>query len=174
METPANPIVPDERVVALDVIRGFALLGILVMNMPSFSASMYASWTGGADWPAWWDQLALHVRDVLFDGKFNGLFSFLFAYGFTIQLARLSEREPSRAKTIYVRRLIALFAFGIAHACLLWTGDVLHMYALLGFALLVLRRASDGTLATLCVLSLLYPVITAAARTSDVGELDAM
>src|SRR5262245_50663341 len=118
----AEPVAPRERILTIDIIRGFALLGILVMNIPGFSASFYSGADGSDPWPAWWDQAALYTRDVLFDGKFNSMFSFLFAIGFTIQLERLNQRAPERATWIYSRRLIILFAFGAIHACVFWPG----------------------------------------------------
>src|SRR5688572_3352869 len=113
---PSTSVQPHERVVTLDVVRGFALFGILVMNMPAFSASFYAGWSGHDLWPGAWNQFALHVRDVLFDGKFNSMFSFLFGIGFTIQLERLERYGARYALGIYARRLIALLLIGIAHA----------------------------------------------------------
>ena len=104
-----------------------------------------------------WDQAAFVVVDALFSGKFNSLFSMLFAVGFAIQLERLEQRAGSEGRWIYVRRLLVLFAIGIAHAVLVWDGDVLHMYALLGFVLLLLRNASDRTLLVLAAFLLLYP-----------------
>jgi len=173
---PISSVRPDERVVTLDVIRGFALFGILVMNMPAFSASFYAGWSGIDLWPGEWNRFALHVRDVLFDGKFNSMFSFLFAVGFTIQLERLERHGAAESIAIYTRRLVALFAFGIAHAILLWSGDVLHMYALLGFVLLAMRRWPDRTVVAVIVLCFAYPAIVAVARvawhwTPDIAEL---
>ena len=167
---------PHERVVTLDIIRGFALFGILVMNMPAFGASFYAGWSGEDLWPGEWNRLALHVRDVLFDGKFNSMFSFLFAIGFTIQLERLERYGSAHALAIYVRRLVALFAFGIAHAVLLWSGDVLHMYALLGFVLLIVRRWPDRFVIAVIVLCFAYPILAGVARmmadaNPDIGAL---
>jgi uncharacterized protein len=92
------------------------------------------------------------------------MFSFLFGVGFTIQLVRLLEREGSRGHVIYIRRLLALLAFGVLHACLLWTGDVLHIYALLGFLLLLLRNASDRAIVTLIVLCVIGPPLVSIAR----------
>ena len=136
---PAVPTTPTERIVTLDILRGFALLGILVVNMASFAGT----WREQPTTP--WDSAALFVVEVLFAGKFNSLFSLLFAIGFTIQLERLEQRGRSDARLIYVRRLLVLFAIGIAHAVLIWDGDVLHMYALLGFVLLLMRNVSDRT-----------------------------
>src|SRR5690242_10798896 len=104
----AAPIKPSERIATLDAIRGFALLGIYVMNMESFSASMFERYGGQEQNTAWWDFVADGVRDVLFAGKFNSMFSMLFAIGFTIQLGRLLQSEPQRATAIYVRRIFWL------------------------------------------------------------------
>lgn len=149
---PAVPTTPTERILTLDIIRGFALLGILVVNMSSFSGV-----TVFDEPTALWDQAAYFIVDVLFSGKFNSLFSMLFAVGFAIQLERLEQLAGSEGRRIYVRRLLVLFAIGIAHAILVWSGDVLHMYALLGFVLLLLRNVSDRTLLVLVAVLLLYP-----------------
>jgi uncharacterized protein len=173
---PSSSVRPGERVVTLDIIRGFALFGILVMNMPAFGASFYAGWSGIDLWPGDWNRLALHVRDVLFDGKFNSMFSFLFAIGFTIQLERLERHGTVHALAIYTRRLLALFTFGIAHAILLWSGDVLHMYALLGFVLLFMRRWPDRAVIGVIVLCFAYPAMVGLLRmhwhwNPDIGAL---
>jgi uncharacterized protein len=158
MATSAEPIAPSERILTLDVIRGFALLGILIMNMPSFNTSFYAGVDGTELFPQWWDTTAETVRDVLFSGKFNSMFSMLFAIGFTIQLQRLEVRDPAHATSVYLRRIGWLFVFGAIHACVFWTGDVLHIYALCGLLLLALRRASEKVLWALLIACLLYPV----------------
>jgi len=160
---PAVPIPADERIEVLDTIRGFALLGIFIMNMPAFNTSLFLGFDA-AMWPHWWDRGTETVRDVLFSGKFNSMFSMLFAVGFTIQLGRLQAREPERATRIYLRRLFWLFVFGVVHACVFWAGDVLHMYALLGLLLLALRRVPDRAIVALIVLCLLYPTILGMIR----------
>ena len=122
-----------------------------MVNFPSFSRSFLA------ESYEWWDVLTSWSIGVLFDGKFNSLFSLLFAIGFSIQLDRLVQQETRRAAWIYARRLFALFAIGLLHVCLVWDGDVLHTYAVLGFLLLALRRVSDRTIRYLIALCLLYP-----------------
>jgi len=152
----AVPTSPGERILTLDIIRGFALLGILVVNMVSFS--------GWMDQPATLpDQVAAFIVNVFFSGKFNSLFSMLFAIGFTLQLERLEQRVGSQARWIYVRRLLVLFVIGIAHAILVWDGDVLHMYALLGFVLMFLRNVSDRTVVVLIAALLLVPAARSVA-----------
>ena len=156
MESPATPVSPSERIYTLDVIRGFALLGIFIMNMPWFNTSFYVDMTGTDLWTSWWDEWTETLNEVLFSGKFNSMFSMLFAIGFTIQLERLEARDPGHAKSIYLRRIFWLFVFGAIHACVFWTGDVLHVYALMGLLLLALRRAPYKLLWTLFALTLLY------------------
>jgi uncharacterized protein len=162
--TQAAPVSAEERIYTLDVIRGFALLGIFIMNMPAFNTSMFAGTDGSHLFPLWWDRSAETLRDVLFSGKFNSMFSMLFAIGFTIQLERLEGRDPQHAKAIYLRRIGWLFVFGLIHACVFWTGDVLHIYALFGLVLLALRRVPDKVLWGLFAACLLYPVVAGTIR----------
>jgi len=166
MAPPADGSLPvRERIATLDVLRGFALLGILIMNMPGFGSSFFAEADGSHLWTGRVDQIAENVRDLLFSGKFNSMFSLLFGIGFTIQYARIEARDPDHATRIYLRRLAVLAALGLVHANLFWTGDVLHIYALLGLLLVFpLRRASPRTIVALIVLCLLYPVVSGALR----------
>jgi uncharacterized protein len=172
MPSHAEPVSTRERILTLDVIRGFALLGIFIMNMPGFNTSFFAGADGTHLWPEWWDRGAETARDVLFSGKFNSMFSMLFAIGFTIQLGRLEARDPEHAKAIYLRRIFWLFVFGAIHTCIFWTGDVLHIYALLGLVLLALRRLPDKVLWTLFGLCLVYPVGVGLFRLLTTTEAD--
>jgi len=160
----AAPVRPAERILTLDIIRGFALLGIFVMNIPFMSGSFHAGADGAVLWPAWWDQAAERIRDVLFDGKFNSLFSFLFAIGFTIQLGRLEQRQPGSFTAIYVRRVLVLFVIGLIHTCLIWAGDVLHVYALFGLLLLLIRGWPDRAIVGVIGMCLLFPGFVSAIR----------
>jgi uncharacterized protein len=154
--TALAPVQPEERIVVLDVLRGFALLGILTVNLPGAASSGYA-WAAGLDpFPGWWDKAAEWIVDTFFSGKFNSIFSFLFGLGFTIQLTRASERGQN-VDSVYLRRIGILFAMGVAHALLIWNGDVLHMYALLGLVLLAIRRISDRTVFAIILVALLLP-----------------
>jgi len=154
----------SQRLPELDVVRGFALLGILIMNMPGFGTSFFAEADGSHLWPGRIDQIAEATRDLLFSGKFNSMFSLLFGIGFTIQLGRLLEKEPDRAVFIYCRRLLVLLALGVVHMAVFWGGDVLHVYALLGFLLLLLRRVSDRVIIGIIVACLLYPALSRTAQ----------
>lgn len=154
----AGPVAPAERLLTLDVLRAFALLGILVMNMPGFFGSMWDARPFEVRWPARPDRVATWVMDTFFSGKFNSLFAFLFGVGFSIQLDRLMARS-SRPVLTYLRRLAVLLAFGVAHALLLWIGDVLHVYAILGVVLVLMRRVSDRVVLGAIVAGLVFPVL---------------
>ena len=159
------PLPASERIATLDILRGFALMGILIMNMPGFSYSGWTESDGSHHWPGQIDQWAEQVRDMLFSGKFNSMFSLLFGIGFTIQFARMQQQDPANATQIYLRRLVVLLVIGVLHACLFWTGDVLHVYAALGLVLLFgLRRISDRGIVALIVACLVYPIASGALR----------
>ena len=159
-----GPVQASERIQTLDIVRGFALLGILIMNMPGFASSFFAEADGSHLWADALNQRAEQIRDMLFSGKFNSMFSLLFGIGFTIQLARMMERDPQHGLTQYVRRLLVLFAFALVHCLVLWTGDVLHIYVILGFGLLLMRNVSNRTVVILIVALLCYPAISGTLR----------
>ena len=182
-DSPANdaeaPLAASDRVAALDVLRGFALLGVFIMNMPAFSHSIFAL----PDMPqGMLDVLLAGLREILFAGKFNLLFGLVFGIGFAIQMARLDAAETARAARlgtaprrhratqVYARRLAFLFVIGLIHAMLIWSGDVLLVYALVGFALLGLRRLGDRALCVLIAACLLFPALTEALRVAMVSR----
>ncbi len=165
MNAPLTSLPASQRIATLDVIRGTALLGILIMNMPGFATSFFIEADGSHLWTHPVDQAAEQLRDMFFSGKFNSMFSLLFGIGFTLQFARLQQADPQHANTIYLRRLVVLGAIGLIHATLFWTGDVLHVYAALGVVMLFgLRRVSDRGLLVLMALCLLYPALSGALR----------
>jgi len=173
------PLAAGERIVALDVLRGFALLGIFIMNMPAFSHSIF---TLPEVPPGVLDALLLALREILFAGKFNLLFGLVFGIGFAIQMARLDGAEAARAARVgaaprrhratqvYARRLAFLFVVGLVHAMLLWSGDVLLIYAMVGFVLLALRRLGDRALYVLIAACLVFPALTDALRAALIGR----
>jgi len=173
------PLADSERIVALDVLRGFALLGIFIMNMPAFSHSLFTP----PEMPARvLDAIVAGLRELLFAGKFNLLFGLVFGIGFAIQMARLDAAESARAARlgtaprrhratqVYARRLAFLFFVGLVHAMLIWSGDVLLVYALVGFALLGLRRLGDRALCALIAACLVFPALTEALRATLVSR----
>jgi uncharacterized protein len=127
-----QPITGPERIDMLDAIRGFALFGILLMNLEAFTGPISQAITGidarlaGAD--RWSDAFIY----IFVQGKFWTLFSTLFGVGFAVMFDRLQARGGD-FRTIYLRRLWALLAFGLVHVLLIWEGDILLTYALAGF-----------------------------------------
>ena len=162
-ETATAPVRTGQRIAALDVLRGIALFGIFIMNMPGFTHSVFVQPVADA---SALDRIVSALRDTLFAGKFNLLFGMLFGIGFTLQLARLEAAHASRAVWIYARRLAALLAIGLVHAVLLWSGDVLVVYAVLGFGLLTLRKVSERTVLVALAFCLVFPAASDALRPS--------
>lgn len=117
------------------------------------------------------DEAVVQGWRFLVEWKFYTLFSFLFGLGFALQLTR-AEGAGSKLLPTYVRRLSILFAIGVAHACLLWYGDVLHVYAVLGFVMILFRRAAARTL---LVVGILLAVVLPAVVTTkhEIRRLDA-
>lgn len=137
----AAPVALGERVQAMDVLRGAALLGILLVNM-SFFAAPFADVVrddlvhglGPADRVAWF------LVEVGCTGKFISIFSFLFGAGIALQAARLDALRGVAATTrLLLRRLGVLALIGFVHATCIWYGDILWGYATLGWTLIVLR-----------------------------------
>lgn len=124
-----------ERIELLDALRGFALFGILLANMLYWSG--WGAMTegqrvafAGAEAVTW--QYRFH--HLLVDGKFYTIFSLLFGVGFALQIARLSARGLAGLR-IYRRRVLVLLVIGLIHSWLIWDGDILTLYALLGLVL---------------------------------------
>src|SRR5690242_6917538 len=130
-----TPVAPEERMPLLDVLRGFALLGIAVMNMPAFNLPDGVGALEERLFPSFADRAAETASFIIFAGKANSIFSFLFGLGLTIQMQR-AEATGAKVTPVYLRRIAVLFLVGAAHAILLWWGDVLHTYAILGLLLL--------------------------------------
>jgi uncharacterized protein len=155
-----EPVAPAERIAPLDVLRGVALLGILLMNIRDFSmiGAAYDNPTAygdlhGANYLVW------YATALLADSKFMAIFSMLFGAGMVLMASRQEKagRAPWR---VHIRRMIVLLVFGLAHAWLLWAGDILYTYALCGLVVFWLRRVRPAVqivlgLAVLAIGSLL-------------------
>jgi uncharacterized protein len=140
-----TPVASDERIQAVDILRGFALFGILLVNMGMFGAPIYQAIIGAGEAPTGADAWALFAIRFLAEGKFYALFSILFGFGLTVMMTRSQARGVSFVP-LYIRRLLVLLAFGLIHAVFFWIGDILVPYALLGFPLLLFRKAKPRTL----------------------------
>lgn len=146
---PPAPIPFSERIGAMDIARGFALLGIFCVNIQSFALPLIylTTPTGLEDGPMtdtlWW----LFVS-TLCESKFYSLFSLLFGMGFIVLTDRADARNPRSTVRIALRRFAFLALLGFLHANLLWYGDILFIYACGGLALLLFRRLKPRTLLT--------------------------
>ncbi|MEV6033741.1 DUF418 domain-containing protein [Nonomuraea sp. NPDC052116] len=135
----------------MDALRGFALLGILVVNI-AFLASGYRM--AGMAEPAFQSPLDWTVRftvTLLVENKFYLLFSFLFGYSFTLQVDS-AARQGRPFGPMFLRRLAGLLLIGLAHAVLLFPGDILTTYAAVGLALLIFRKLRPKAAVVLAVM----------------------
>lgn len=137
----------QQRITALDVLRGFALLGVLLVNMLDFSSSALRTDMIGARGSEL-DQLVDIAIAFFAITKFYLLFSFLFGVGFAVQMRRMAETNRPFVG-FYLRRLLILLVIGFAHAILIWDGDILRLYAVAGVLLLLVRNWPDRVLLAL-------------------------
>jgi uncharacterized protein len=135
------PVSSSERIAVLDVLRGLALYGVLTANL----AWSYSGLELLSPDKAQLKGLAGFYLNMFVSGRAITTLTFLFGLGFAIQLARADERGED-VRGLFVRRLLAMMMFGFAHVVLLWWGDVLWSYALMGFMLLWFRRCGIRTL----------------------------
>lgn len=157
-----GPVMPGERSHLLDALRGYALLGICIANMVAFTGFYFMDDAqAAATLLGPFDDFAELVLEWLIVGKFYSIFSLLFGIGFAIQLGRLQQRGEGVPR--YLRRLALLFLIGLAHLYLLWLGDILALYALIGAVLLLFRNVGDKTLVRWAVALWLIPIAWSAA-----------
>ena len=159
-----SPVDASDRIESLDVLRGFAVLGILVMNIQAFAmpGAAYFNPTAygdlsGINFFTWL------VGYLFVDQKFLSMFSLLFGAGICLFADRVEARS-GRSAGLHYRRMFWLLVFGLVHAYFLWSGDVLVTYALCGSVLFFLRHRSPRTLvviglAVFSVASVIYIAI---------------
>lgn len=144
-----QPVGPRERILALDLFRGFAMFGVLLA---------YCMWSLGNAPDESWSKLDNWLAELFHfagDGKFYTILAFLFGFGFSIQLSRAAD--DSHAVETYCRRLAALAGIGLVHALLLRNGDILLPYALTGFFMIPFRRLSDRAVLIGAIIAALIP-----------------
>jgi uncharacterized protein len=141
-ETPreAAPTAAAERIPVLDVLRGFALYGVLIGNtMPWYSGRALMTRAEIAALTNRADEVLLFLLNVFVDGKAMTLLTFLFGLGFSLQLER-AEAGGRSVLPLHFRRLAALAFIGVCHVLLIWWGDILWGYAIAGVGLVLFRR----------------------------------
>ncbi len=143
-----TPLEDSERIQSLDVMRGIVLFGILLMNINSFGlANSYNDPTVAGGFTGW-NLYTWIATNMFFEGTMRGLFSLLFGVGMFIFLDRLTKRGAGvKAADIFFRRLTWLLIFGLIHGyLLLWTGEILYDYALMGFLVYSFRNMAPKKL----------------------------
>ncbi|UHA72224.1 DUF418 domain-containing protein [Paenibacillus sp. 481] len=156
---PTLPLHQTERISELDLIRGFALLGILIVNMQYFSYPFIYTTISNIDlWPDVWDQAVKKGIVIFAQNKFNTMFSFLFGLGFMIFIQRAKQKGEQPAR-LFIRRLLVLLGIGLIHSYFIWAGDVLVFYSIMGFILLLFRNCQPKTLLTWAFSLIFIPVV---------------
>jgi uncharacterized protein len=153
-----TPVRLDERVSGLDTIRGFALLGILLMNISMFGLPFAAyddpvpaGGYAGKNLVTWF------IVSVVADGKMRAIFSMAFGASVYLLIDRLIRKgAAASAADIHYRRMLWLLLFGMIHGYLIWSGDILYPYAMCGLLLYPLRKLSPRILLTTAALMLVF------------------
>jgi uncharacterized protein len=141
-----TPTAPRERIEILDVVRGFALFGVLVANMAGFkSFGISLGPNGGSLWTGPLDHAVTQMIALAVSMKFVTIFSFLFGVGFALQVLRADARGAPFFP-LYARRLLVLLLIGLIHGFLIWSGDILALYAVVGFLPLLFLACRPKTL----------------------------
>jgi len=137
---------PPPRIATLDIVRGVAVMGILAMNIVAFAMPFQAymnplayGWETGADFASWL------VSFILIDGKMRGLFSFLFGASMLLVIER-AEAGGEDPASLHFRRMFWLLVFGLIHLYLIWFGDILVGYALVGMIAWFFRNRAPAAL----------------------------
>jgi uncharacterized protein len=128
-----RPVAPEERIRALDMLRGWAMFGVLWSNLND--------WYGTAAPTTRLDHALSWTQENLLESRFYSLLILLFGIGFGIQLLRANSLATDLRSTYY-RRTVTLLVIGIVHGTLIWQGDILTIYSLVAFALIIFRTAS--------------------------------
>lgn len=144
-EAVPRPIKPTERAEFPDLLRGFALFGILMANLPLMAYPIDLAYHSRQLWDGPLDLAADGLVTWVFSGSFHVCFALLFGFGFAVQFRR--HPGPDGAPPAqHFRRIVVLALFGIAHVSLLWYGDILLLYAAIGLLLARWRASSDRSL----------------------------
>ena len=151
-----SPSTAASRIALLDIFRGFALLGIFVVNIRFMSSSVLHPEAFAWMKDGMWNRIMEWILTNFFNGKFYPIFSFLFGVGFGMQINKMEEKGTF-SNFFFLRRYFFLLLFGVLHAVLIWGGDVLVLYALAGFLVLALRKVHVRYILILTAVILIFP-----------------
>ncbi|MCH2230618.1 MAG: DUF418 domain-containing protein [Crocinitomicaceae bacterium] len=151
-----NPVIQQNRIELIDIFRGLAIFGIFMVNIHVMNCAFPNRGMQEAKFQEFIDTSTIEVLGLFFYGKFFPIFSFLFGLGISLQVRRQLEKGTFSI-AFFTRRLIALFLFGAAHIIFIWSGDVLHLYAILGAILLLFIQKSAKFLFISFLVILFFP-----------------
>ncbi|HPH85655.1 MAG TPA: DUF418 domain-containing protein [Ferruginibacter sp.] len=158
-----EPVKNQEREIFMDVLRGFCILGIFIANLNAFTWYDFVDpHTKGKFLIPGWDEKMQFLHHILIEGKFYSIFSFLFGWGIALQLKRAKSKKM-RSSPLIRRRLTIMLFLGAFHL-LIWPGDIIFFYALMGFVLLFFRKFSNKALLVTGILFLLSPIVLYALK----------
>ena len=159
MSSLSQPINLKNRIHSLDLIRGFAVLGILIMNITSFSqiSMAYMNPTIG-DGLEGYNQYFHGFNFIFADTRFMSIFSILFGAGVVLFTQRI-EAKGKRVAALHYKRMFWLLFFGLIHAYFIWVGDILVAYAICGSLVFFFRKKSIRTLFIMAIILFLIPII---------------
>ncbi|MFW6095274.1 MAG: DUF418 domain-containing protein, partial [Bacteroidota bacterium] len=158
MSINVSPISRSERIELIDALRGLAIFGILMVNMPLMYEPITQMLVGASQDIPLHQIVSESFIKFFFEGKFYVIFSIMFGVGFWIFLNKVTPNGSSIVP-LFRRRLFFLLLFGIAHVLFLWAGDILIFYALFGFILILFKNASDKKITKWAIAFALIPTI---------------
>ncbi|RLD61754.1 MAG: DUF418 domain-containing protein [Bacteroidetes bacterium] len=151
------PIKQKKRIEVIDALRGFAVLGILLANILSWSGIKYMPFSEIKLWPNFEvDLFVYHLNGIFVDTKFYTIFSLLFGIGFYLQFNKNRNNQHSFMK-MYYKRLGYLMIFGLIHM-FFWSGDILFIYGVVGFVFVQFRNLKPKTLLIISGISFVIPL----------------
>ncbi len=168
----ARPVLSGERIASLDIIRGVAVLGILILNIVIMGLPFAVFQNPAAfEPPTTSTFISWYVAMFAFEGTFRTIFGILFGAGVYIFMSRVEERfDARRARTLHLKRMVWLIALGLFDAyVLLWFGDILYAYGVVGLILWLFRRASNRTL---WIWIAVFTLVSVLLKTGQAYELE--
>jgi uncharacterized protein len=154
-----SPVSQSERIISIDLLRGVAVLGILIMNIQSFSmpSAAYINPTAYGDLSGL-NKWVWIISHLMASGKFMGLFSILFGAGVLLFTSR-ADLKGLNSAVLHYRRMAWLLIFGLMHAYLLWMGDILVSYSLCGMLVFLFRKKRPQVLLRIAFVFFVVPLL---------------
>ena len=162
----ATPLDGASRLHHIDSIRGFALFGILIVNMLAFQYGRIGYQFALPDFP-WYDQIIYIIIEWLFLGSFYPIFSILFGFG-AVMMWENADSKGNSANKLFLRRFLLLLIIGLVHLYFIWDGDILVTYAVAGlFLLFFLKRQPKTMLVWVVILAVVVNVVSVSGETGE-------